>query len=75
MCKSVLNSECTAKFKEKFLSNNTISSRFDEILNDMKGQLLERLKQTYFLIQLHESRDIASQAQLLVYVRYRWGGE
>ena len=33
------------------------------------------MKQTYFAIQLDESTDIVSQAQLLVYVRYCWGGE
>jgi len=41
----------------------------------MKAQLLEGLKQTYFAIQLDESTGIASQAQLLAYVRYCWGGE
>jgi len=57
------------------LSNNTISRRIDENSNDMKAQLLEGLKQTYFAIQLDESTGIASQAQLLAYVRYCWGGE
>ena len=73
MCEAVLDGKCATKLKEILLSNNTVSRRVDEILNDIKAQLLERLKQTYFAIQLDESTDIAGQAQLLVYVRYCWG--
>ena len=75
LCETVLNRECTAKLKEIPLSNNTISRRLGEMSSDIKAQVLERLKQTYFTIQLDESPDIASQAQLLVYVRYCWDGE
>ena len=74
MCEAVLNGKCATKLKEIPLSNNTVS-RIDEVSNDIKAQLLEILKQTYFAIQLDESTDIAGQAQLLVYVRYCWGGE
>ena len=45
----------------------------DDISNDIKTQLLERLKQTYFAIQLDESINIANCAQLLVYMQYYWG--
>ena len=75
MCEAVLDGECAKKLKQIPLSNNTISRRIGEISNDIKAQLLDRLKQTYFAIQLDESTDIASQAQLLVYVRYCWSGE
>ena len=75
MCKAVLNGKCSTKLKEIPLSNNTVSRRIDAISNDIKAQLLERLKQTYFAIQLDESTDIAGQAQLLVYVLYCWSGE
>ena len=75
MCKAVLNGKCSTKLKEIPLSNNTVSRRIDAISNDIKAQLLERLKQTYFAIQLDESTDIAGKAQLLVYVRYCWSGE
>ena len=75
MCEAVLDGECAKKLKQIPLSNNTISRRIDEISNDIKAQLLDRLKQTYFAIQLDESTDIASQAQLLVYVRYCWSEE
>jgi len=63
------------KLKEIPLSNKTFSRRLDEISNDIKAHLLQRLKQTNLAIQLDESTDIASQAQLLVYVRYYWAGE
>ena len=75
MCEAVLNGKCATKLKEIPLSNNTVSRRIDEISNDIKAQLLEGLKQTYFAIQLDKSTDIAGQAQLLVYVRYCWGRE
>ena len=75
MCEAVLDGKRAAKLKEIPLSNSTVSRRIDEISNDIKAQFLERLKQTYIAIQLDESTDIAGQAQLLVYVRYCWGGE
>ena len=75
MCETILDCKCAKKLREIPLSNNTISKRIDEISNDIKVQLLERLKQTYLAIQLDESTDIAGQVQLLVYVLYCWSGE
>ena len=46
MCEAVLDGECAKKLKQISLSNNTISRRIDEISNDIKAQLLDRLKQT-----------------------------
>ena len=74
MCETVLDCECAKKLQEIPLSNN-ITSRIDEISNDITAQLLEGVKQTYLAIQLDESTDIAGQAQLLVYIRYCRGGE
>ena len=45
MCKAVLDGKCSTKLKESPLSNNTVSRRIDVISNDIKAQLLERLKQ------------------------------
>ena len=75
MYEAVLDGECTKKLKQILLSNNTISREIDEISNDIRAQLFDRLKQTNFAIQLDESTDIASQAQLLVYAQYCWSGE
>ena len=58
MWKTILDGECAKKLQEIPLSNNTISRRIDEISNDIKAQLLERLKQTYLAIQLDEITDI-----------------
>ena len=55
--------------REISLSNSTISRRINEISNDIKAQLLDGLN---FAIQLDEGMDIASQAQLLVCVQFRW---
>ena len=75
MCDTVLGKESAAKLKSIPLSDNTIARRIKDMSDDIKAQLIDRLKQGYFAIQLDESTDIASQSQLLVYVRYCWEGE
>ena len=75
MCDTVLGKESAAKLKSIPLSDNTIARRIEDMSDDIKAQLIDRLKQGYFAIQLDESTDIASQSQLLVYVRYCWEEE
>uniref|UniRef100_A0AAY5KCW9 HAT C-terminal dimerisation domain-containing protein n=1 Tax=Esox lucius TaxID=8010 RepID=A0AAY5KCW9_ESOLU len=48
------------------LSNDTVARRMS---NDIREQLIYK-KSPYYALQLDESTDIASQAQLLTYVRY-----
>ena len=61
MCEAVLDGKCATKLKKIPLSNSMVSTGIDEISNNIKAQLLETLKQTYFAIQLDESTDIASK--------------
>uniref|UniRef100_A0A8C4T186 HAT C-terminal dimerisation domain-containing protein n=1 Tax=Erpetoichthys calabaricus TaxID=27687 RepID=A0A8C4T186_ERPCA len=75
MCKTVLDKECTAKLKGVPLSDNTIGRRIEDIAGDIKAQLIDRLKEGYFAIQLDDSTDVANLAQLLAFVRYCWEGE
>ena len=42
---------------------------------DIRKQLIERLQQVKFAIQIDESTDTANVAQLLVYVWYCWEGD
>ncbi|XP_042228309.1 SCAN domain-containing protein 3-like [Homarus americanus] len=57
------------------LSNNTFSSRIDEMSCDVEVQLVEKLKYTNFSIQLDESTVRDSEALLMAYVRYVDNGE
>ena len=57
------------------LSNNTVSSRIDEMSCDVEVQLVEKLKYTIFSIQLDESTVGDSEALLMAYVRYVDNGE
>lgn len=75
MCETILGKESASKLKSIPLSDNTIARRIADMSDDIKTQLIDRLKQGCFAIQLDESTDIASQSQLLVYVRYCWEGE
>ena len=75
MCETVLCKESCAKLKAIPVSDDTISRRISEMSDDIKTQLIERLRTEYFAIQLDESTDIASQSQLLVYARYAGEGE
>lgn len=52
------------------LSNNTVSSRIDEMGKDVEMQLVEKLKSSNFSLQLDESTIRDSEALLLAYVRY-----
>ena len=74
VCKVVLNGECAAELKEIPLSNNTISEKANKISKDIKAQFLGRPSKTHFTIQLDESSDIASQAQLHVMLLGKGGG-
>ena len=54
------------------LSNDTITRRIKDMSIDIKQQLIARVhKSVNFAIQLDETTDISSNAQLMVYVRYQ----
>jgi hypothetical protein len=56
-------------------SNNIVSQRISDMAGDVLKPLLLRLKASeFYASQLEESTDVAGLAQLLVYVRYVYGG-
>nr|XP_014354333.1 PREDICTED: zinc finger BED domain-containing protein 5-like [Latimeria chalumnae] len=55
------------------LSDNTVARQIHEMAEDIKNQLIAQIKSSsYFALQLDESTDVASIANLLVYVKYEF---
>ena len=56
-------------------SNNTVSRYISDMAGDvLKQSLLCIQASEFYALQLDESTDVAGLAQLLVYVRYVYGG-
>ena len=57
------------------LSNDTVSRGIDNMADDVKNILVERIKRSrYYSIQPEDTTDVANLANLLVYVRYEYNG-
>ena len=57
------------------LSDSTVKRRIDEIHEEIQAEVCKRVQNSdQFALQLDESTDIASHAQLLVYARYIYEG-
>lgn len=70
---SIMHGESYAnELKTIPLSRDTVSRRIENMSDNIKSQLLNRLRGNYFAMQLDESTDITNLAQLLVYVRYSY---
>ena len=75
MCEAMLGTEAANKLKSVPLSNDTVRRRIDDLSADILSQLLDRLRSSdHFSVQLDESTDIASAAQLIALVCYPWEG-
>ena len=58
------------------LSNDTMARRIGEMANDIKEQLIDRVKKSgRFSLQIDETTDVSSDAQLLVFARYSYEGK
>ena len=56
-------------------SNNTVLRCLSDMAEDVLKQLLLHIQASeFYVLQLDESTDVAGLAQLLVYVRYVYGG-
>lgn len=76
MCQAMDNEKIASQLKQVPLSDNTVARRIDEMANDIKIQLIDRIKKSgKFSLQLDESTDISNAAQLLIFVRYCYEGK
>ena len=58
------------------LSDNTVKRRIDNMAEDVLKQLVTRVQASrFYALQIDESTDIASLANLMAYVRYEYDGE
>ncbi|XP_056101746.1 zinc finger BED domain-containing protein 5-like [Rhinichthys klamathensis goyatoka] len=57
------------------LSNGTIARRISDMAQDIKCQLVDRVKKGKYALQLDESTDVSNSPQLLVFVRYSFDGK
>lgn len=74
--KLVLGDVSEEKIRNISLSNNTIQRRIEDMSLDVRDQVLAEIKNSpLFSLQLDESTDVSSCAQLLVFVRYLHEGD
>ena len=69
----ILGNDAERKLNDISLSDNTVQRRIYDLSEDIKTQVIEQIKESpsgWFCLQLDESTDVASCAQLLVFVRY-----
>ena len=58
------------KIKSVPLSAETVKRRIDDMAQNFQQQLLDKVRESKFAIQLDESTTVSSEALLLIYVRY-----
>ena len=69
--KLVLGEESAKKLSKISLSDSTVKLRIDELADDIKLQVVEKIKHSpFFAIQCDETTDVSQCSQLLVYVRF-----
>ncbi|KAM4565936.1 zinc finger BED domain-containing protein 5-like [Odontesthes bonariensis] len=68
----MIGEAAAAKLHPIPLSDNTVARRISDMALDVKDQVIDAIKESkVFALQIDESTDVASCAQVLVYVRYR----
>ena len=68
---TMFSDSAAQKIKSIPLSNDTVKRRIDVMAVDCENQLIQEVRNSpYFAIQLDESTTVASEALLLVFVRY-----
>ena len=69
--KLVLGEDSYQKLSKISLSDSTVKLRIDEMADDIKTQMLEKVRSSpFFAIQCDETTDVSQCSQLLVYVRF-----
>uniref|UniRef100_A0A8C4NFQ7 Uncharacterized protein n=1 Tax=Eptatretus burgeri TaxID=7764 RepID=A0A8C4NFQ7_EPTBU len=71
MVSLMVGEEAVKKLAVISLSDNTIQRRIEDMSLDVTAQVVQKIKESpWHAIQLDESTDIASYAQLIVWVRF-----
>ena len=73
MADKMLGKDAERKLESVSLSNSTIQRRIRDLSDDIKCQVVEEIKNAsfgLFAIQIDESTDISSCAQLMVFAKY-----
>ncbi|XP_056645807.1 protein FAM200A-like [Diorhabda sublineata] len=71
MVEIMVNKQEANKLKNIPLSDNTISRRINDMVNDIQEQVIEKLKNSqHFAMQFDESTDVSDCAQFVVFVRF-----
>src|SRR5215469_15579232 len=72
----VLDQNCVNKLNKISLSDKTVKRRIDNMSQDIKLQVVEKIRQSpFFAIQLDETTDVSQVSQLLVYTWFVSGNK
>ena len=67
----MIGTEAVNKLNALSISDNTVQRRIADMADDIKSQMVEPIKDSPIIcLQLDESTDVSSCAQLIVYVRH-----
>ena len=67
----MIGADAVKKLSSLSISDNNVQRRIQEMSEDIKNQVVEQIKQSPIsVLQLDESTDVSSCAQLMIYVRY-----
>jgi hypothetical protein len=66
----MFSEKCAQQLCNKPISNNTVSGRIADISEDSEEQLIEKLRNKRFSIQIDEVTDCSGIGHLIAYVQY-----
>lgn len=72
LVKCMLDEKSAKQISVVPLSNDTVARRIKDLAENVKTELISRLKCRKFALQMDESTDVAGLAVLLVFVRYQY---
>lgn len=73
MVSTMIRESALNQLKNIPLSNNTINRGINDISDNINEQLINKLKDKYFVIQLNKATDCNKDAYLICYIRFMDG--